>query len=157
MSVRIRPAETKDIPQISRVLIASITQLCAADHNNDAASLAAWTRNKSVPGVAAMLSNTEVLLRVAERDGTVVAVGAVNRSGEVTLNYVAPEARFAVISKALLAQLETELVTLGFDEGRLEATQTARRFYEKAGWLAEGPQATCRVVNGYPMRKRLVR
>ena len=55
----------------------------------------------------------------------------------------------------MLAGLEAELVALGFVEGRLEATATARRFYETAGWIADGPQATGRRVNGYPMRKNL--
>ncbi len=151
-----RPAQTGDIAQMSRVLIASITALCAADHHNDPVKLAAWTRNKSAEGVAAMLANPEMLTLVAEREGSVVAVGAVTRQGGVALNYVAPEARFTGISKALLVRLEAELVGLGFAEGHLEATATARRFYEKAGWVANGPQATGRHVNGFPMRKRLL-
>jgi GNAT superfamily N-acetyltransferase len=140
---------------MSRVLIASITELCAADHGNDPAKLAAWTRNKSVEGVAAMLANPEMLIFVAERGGSVLAVGAVTRSGEIALNYIDPAARFAGISKAMLSRLEAELVNLGFSEGRLEATATARRFYENAGWIADGPQARGRMVNGYPMRKTL--
>jgi GNAT superfamily N-acetyltransferase len=155
VSVLIRPAEARDIAQISRVLIASITALCVADHHNDPAKLAAWTRNKSVEGITAMLANRDLMMRVAERDGTVVGVGAVNRSGEVALNYVAPEARFAGISKALLVRLEADLVDRGFEQGRLEATETARRFYRNAGWVSDGPRATGRMVNGFPMRKPL--
>lgn len=140
---------------MSRVLTASITELCAADHQRDPAKLAAWTRNKNVEGVAAMLANPDMLVFVAERDGSVLAVGAVTRSGEIALNYVDPAARFLGISKAMLARLEAELGNLGFSEGRLEATATARRFYEHAGWIADGPQARGRMVNGYPMRKAL--
>jgi len=140
---------------MSRVLIASITELCAADHGNDPEKLAAWTRNKSVGGVAAMLANPDMVLLVAGRDGAVIAVGAVTRAGEIALNYVAPAARFSGVSKAMLVGLEAELVALGFVEGRLEATATARRFYETAGWIADGPQAQGRKVNGYPMRKNL--
>ncbi len=141
---------------MSLVLIASIIELCAADYDNDPEKLAAWTRNKSPEGIIAMLSNPDMVLLVAERDGSVLAVGAVNRAGEVALNYVAPEARFTGISRAMMARLEAELVALGFAEGRLEATATARRFYRDAGWSDDGPQATGRKVNGYPMRKRLV-
>ncbi|ODT80098.1 MAG: hypothetical protein ABS76_17495 [Pelagibacterium sp. SCN 64-44] len=151
----VRPARATDIAAMSRVLIASITGLCAADHDNDPDKLAAWTRNKSADGVAAMLANPDMVLLVAEREGVVIAVGAVTRAGEIALNYVAPEARFSGVSKALLARLEAELLALGFTEGRLEATATARRFYERAGWQADGPQAQGRKVNGYPMRKRL--
>ncbi len=151
----IRPAQAADVPAMSRVLVDSITQLCGADHHGDPEKLAAWTRNKSREGVAAMLGNAEMVVLVAERDAGIVAVGAVTTGGEIALNYVSPEARFTGASKAMLAALETELVALGFDEGRLEATATARRFYKRAGWSAEGPQVTGRKVNGFPMRKRL--
>jgi len=153
----LRPARPEDVPAMSRVLIASITDLCAADHENDPAKLAAWTRNKTVEGIGAMLANPDMRILVAERDGSVLAVGAVTRSGEIALNYIDPAARFQGISKAMLSGLEAALVALGFSEGRLEATITARRFYERAGWIADGPQARGRMVNGYPMRKTLRR
>lgn len=153
----LRPARADDVPAMSAVLIASITELCAADHHDDPQKLGAWTRNKSVEGVASMLANPDMVMLVAERDGAVLAVGAVTRGGEVALNYVAPSARFGGVSKALLAALEDSLAQLGFAEGRLEATATAFDFYQSAGWRADGPQAEGRQVNGYPMRKSLGR
>lgn len=155
MTISVRPAEPGDVPAMSRVLTASITELCAADHGNDPDALAAWTRNKSEAGVAAMLANPKLVLLVADRAGAVVAVGAVTTGGEVALNYVAPEARFCGVSKAMLARLEAELLALGFAQGRLEATATALPFYRDAGWQEDGPRATGRRVNGYPMRKQL--
>jgi len=155
MTIRVRRAGPADVPDMSRILTASIVELCVADHGEDPAAIAAWTRNKTPEGVAAMLANPDLLLFVAEHAGKIGAVGAVNRGGEVALNYVAPDMRFKGLSKALLARLEAELACLGIHEGRLEATATARRFYESAGWLADGPQATGRKVNGYPMRKVL--
>lgn len=155
MNIAVRRAEPDDIPAMSRVLTASIIELCAADHGNDPAAIAAWTRNKSPEGVAVMVGNPNLLMFVAEARGGIGAVGAVTRTGEIALNYVAPDMRFLGLSKALLARLETELQTLGFKEGRLEATVTAQRFYERAGWRLEGPQASGREVNGYPMKKAL--
>jgi GNAT superfamily N-acetyltransferase len=152
----IRPARPEDVSAISRVLIASITELCVADHHHDPVKLTAWTRNKSVEGVSALLANPDMIMFVAEHDIAIAAVGAVTREGGIALNYIAPEARFSGISKAMLMRLEAELVALGFTEGQLEATRTARRFYDGAGWIADGPQATGRKVNGYPMRKRLI-
>lgn len=151
----IRRAEAGDIAAMSRVLTASITELCADDHGNDAGALAAWTANKSEAGVAAMLANPATRLFVADSDGAVAAVGAVSDQGHITLNYIDPAARFRGISKALLARLEAELAAMGFAEGHLEATATARAFYRAAGWQENGPQATGRRVNGFPMRKVL--
>lgn len=155
MSILVRPAQPDDVPAMSRILTASIIELCAADHRDEPAAIAAWTRNKTPEGVATMLANPDLLMFVAELSGVIGAVGAINRSGEVALNYVGPDMRFLGLSKALLARLEAELLTLGFTEGRLEATMTARPLYERAGWQSDGPQATGRMVNGYPMKKRL--
>jgi GNAT superfamily N-acetyltransferase len=155
MSIVIRPARSADVPAMSGVLTASIVELCAADHSNDPAAIAAWTRNKTPEGVATMLANTNLLMFVTEVSGQIGAVGAVTRTGEIALNYVAPTMRFLGLSKALLSRLETELKSLGFAEARLEATATAQRFYERAGWRPDGPRATGRVVNGYPMKKLL--
>lgn len=141
---------------MSAVLTASIIELCAEDHGHDPAAIAAWTRNKSEAGVAAMLANSDLLVLLAERDAEVVAVGAVTRSsGEIALNYVAPSARFSGVSSALLGQLEQAIATMGHAEARLESTRTARAFYQSRGWQNDGPQASGRVVNGYPMRKAL--
>ncbi|MDB5528038.1 MAG: family N-acetyltransferase [Devosia sp.] len=141
---------------MSLVLTNSITELCAADHGGDPSAIAAWTRNKSEAGVAAMLANPGLHIYVAEREGVIVAVGAVTTDGHVALNYVDPAARFSGISSAMLTRLEAALLALGHSEGRLEATLTACGFYESRGWQAAGPQAGGRVVNGYPMRKQLV-
>ena len=155
MSVTVRRATEADIPAMSRVLIASITELCAADHGSDPVKLSAWLRNKTPGGVQEMLENPRGQLFVAELDGILGAVGAISNDGQITLNYVAPEMRFRGMSKTLLARLEAELQARGCAEGRLEATATAKLFYEKAGWSVDGPQAEDRAVNGYPMRKTL--
>lgn len=155
MSLVIRRAVSADVPAMSAVLTASIIELCAADHHGDPHALAAWTRNKGHDGVASMLANSDVQVFVAERAGAVMAVGAVTKDGTISLNYVAPAARFGGVSTALLAHLEAALIGLGHSEGVLESTVTARGFYESRGWHADGPQATGRVVNGYPMRKVL--
>ncbi|MDB5535637.1 MAG: family N-acetyltransferase [Devosia sp.] len=154
-NVTIRLATPADVPAMSAVLTSSITELCAADHGGDPRAIAAWTANKGLDGVAAMLANPGLQIYVAERDSVIVAVGAVITDGHVGLNYVTPVARFSGISTAMLARLEIALVALGHSEGRLEATLTARRFYESRGWQTDGPQAGGRVVNGYPMRKTL--
>lgn len=155
LSIIVRRALPEDVPAMSRVLTASITVLCALDHGDDPHAIAAWTGNKSIEGVSAMLANPKLQMFVAERDELVVAVGAVTLDGGVALNYVAPEARFSGVSSALLVELEKALVELGHGEGRLEGTKTALGFYQSRGWVLDGPQAQGRVVNGYPMRKQL--
>ena len=156
MSVLVRPARAADVPAMSRVLIASITELCGADHGGDPERLATWTANKTPDGVSAMLANPSLRLLVAELDGRVAAVGAVvPADGEVSLNYVDPAARFHGVSKALLAGLEAELRGHGVAEAQLTSTLTARSFYLAAGWSEDAAPVACMGGKGLRMRKWL--
>ena len=150
--ILVRNARLDDAPAMSAVLIASITQLCVADHRSDPAVLAAWLANKTPESVAKWFDNPESTLVVAEHDREIAAVGGFNRAREITLNYVSPSHRFMGVSSALLEALE---LGLGAGEARLSSTETARRFYEHRGWKAAGDTATHRGVSGHPMRKMI--
>jgi hypothetical protein len=150
--ISIRPAVPDDAPAMSAVLIASITELCIADHKNDPEALASWLANKTPEGVGQWFGNAEGRLLVAERAGEIVAVGAFGTDRMIRLNYVSPRHRFAGVSRAMLAAMEA---ALGPGEARLDSTQTARAFYLAAGWQESGPPEPYRFVPGYPMRKML--
>ena len=157
MSIVVRPATEADVPDMSRVLIASIVELCDADHGHAPARLATWTANKTPEGVSAMLANPQLTLFVAEWEGRVAAVGAiVPAHGEVSLNYVDPAARFRGVSKALLATLEAELRRHGVVEAQLTSTATARAFYQGTGWAEAAAPVACMGGEGHRMRKRLL-
>jgi GNAT superfamily N-acetyltransferase len=81
--------------------------------------------------------------------------GLASGQGRITLNYVAPAARFRGVSRAMLPRLEAELAARGCTEGLLTATATATRFYLAAGWRPAGPPRQGRWIFGQPMRKRL--
>ncbi len=149
--ITVRPAREADVPEMSRVLIASITHLCAADHGGSPERIAGWTANKSREGVARMLADPDHAMFVAEHDGVVAAVGLV-AGDRIGLNYVDPDHRLAGISKALLAHMEQQMRLAGITTAVLESTQTALGFYRGAGWL---PTGECVVSGCHPMRKRL--
>lgn len=155
MSPTIRPARPDDVEAMSRVLIASITQLCHADHGDDPATIADWTANKTTEGVAAMLARKGFFMLVAEADAQVVAVGATTGDGEIALNYVDPDWRFRGISKALLAQMEADLLSCGFTEARLKSTATAQEFYRACGWRNVEDPKRGRFIDSYSMSKVL--
>jgi GNAT superfamily N-acetyltransferase len=151
----VRPAVAADVPAMSAVLTASIRDLCTADHRGDPAIISSWTANKTPDAVRKMLANSDLRTFVAERDGSVAAVGAVTTAGEVALNYVAPASRFRGISRALLAFMEADMRAAGIADAKLTSTETAHRFYLAAGWGDSGPVETDGFVPGYPMRKHL--
>ena len=153
--VSVRPATRDDIPAMSRVLIASITELCHREHRNDPALIADWTANKTPAGLAKFFDNPEVALFVAERTGEIAAVGCIGHNGWIRLNYVAPGHRFTGVSKALLAAMEAALRQGGIADAHLHSTKTAHRFYQAAGWIDDGAPDLAGQMPSYPMRKRL--
>ncbi|MEH2608999.1 GNAT family N-acetyltransferase [Bradyrhizobium sp. AZCC 1693] len=96
------------------------------------------------------------LLLAIEGDA-VLGVGSVTDPGEITLNYVAPDARFRGVSRALLKALEARAVARGNTRCTLTSTETAHRFYQSAGYVDDGvPTGKFGTRAGYPMSKQLV-
>src|SRR5436190_10493851 len=111
--MNIRDATPDDAAVACAVLRASITELCVADHRNDPGILGRWLANKTPEIVAGWAADRDSALLVAVDGAAILGVGAVKDCGEITLNYVAPAARFRGISAALLAALETRAAQRG--------------------------------------------
>jgi GNAT superfamily N-acetyltransferase len=155
--MKIRDAVPADAAAVCHVLRRSIIELCVADHRNDPAILARWLANKTPEIVASWIVQPGSSMLLAEERAAIVAVGAVTDSGEITLNYVSPDARFRGVSHALLGALEARALERGNHRCTLISTETARRFYRDAGYTEDGPpQAKWGTAGGYPMSKRLI-
>jgi GNAT superfamily N-acetyltransferase len=155
--VEIRDATPEDADQACDVLRRSISQLCFVDHGNEPAILNAWLANKRPEIVAAWVSQPGNSLLLAVEGGAILAVGSVTDAGEITLNYVAPEARFRGVSRALLAALEARAFERGNTLCRLTSTETAHRFYRSAGYCDDGaPRGRFGTRSAYPMSKEIV-
>jgi N-acetylglutamate synthase-like GNAT family acetyltransferase len=129
----IRRAAAEDASEACAVLRRSIAELCHADHNGDADLLAKWLSNKTVENVRRWIAESHFF--VAEEDGAVLGCAAMTGAGKITLNYVAPEARFRGVSKALVGRLEAIAAELGLEQCSLESTQTALLFYRELGYV----------------------
>lgn len=154
--MEIRDATPDDAVAACDVLRRSISELCVADHGNDPAILAAWLRNKTPEIVAGWASQPENSLLVAVKSDAILAVGSVTDTGEITLNYVAPNARFRGVSRALLSALEARAVHRGNIRCTLTSTETAHRFYQSRGYVDDGPPAgKFGTSSSYPMSRRV--
>ena len=154
--MQIRDARIEDAAAACEVLRRSIIELCALDHHGDPTILQRWLANKTPENVAAWIAKSDGHVLVATGAGAILAVGAVTDDGEITLNYVSPDARFRGISRALLARLEEVAAALGNQTCRLTSTETAYRLYLSAGYLEQGPPiGKFGTSGGYPMAKRL--
>ena len=156
-TVAIRDATPDDVVAACRVLRESISRLCIADHHNDPAILNAWLANKTPDIVAAWAVQEANSLLLAVEGDAILAVGSVTDAGEITLNYVAPDARFRGVSRALLRALEARAVARGNTRCTLTSTETAHRFYQSARYVDDGaPTGTFGTRSGYPMSKQIV-
>ena len=154
--MRIRHAVSEDAPAACEVMRRSITQLCVADHRNDPAILERWLDNKT-PEIFRSWIRPDNSLLVAVEDDSILAVGCVTKIGQITLNYVSPDARFRGVSAALLGTLEARAVEQGNKRCTLNSTETARRFYLARGYSENGPaEGKFGMSSGYPMSKHLV-
>lgn len=151
----IRPAEMDDAPSASDVLRRSITGLCTVDHRDDPMILERWLANKTPETVRGWIAARGHTVLLAERDGSVAGVGGVTHAGEITLNYVAPGARFAGVSTAMLATLEKRLSRQGVRRSRLASTATAHVFYRNRGYVDVGLSVACGSMTEYRMTKQL--
>lgn len=154
--MKIRDAVPADALAACEVMRRSIVELCTADHHNDPAILKCWLANKTPERVASWIAQPAASMLVAVEEGVILAVGAVTDAGEITLNYVSPDARFRGVSRAMLRALEARAIERGNSRCTLFSSETARRFYREAGYIADGPPQGKFGSPSYPMSKRLV-
>jgi GNAT superfamily N-acetyltransferase len=153
--MEIRDAVIEDAVTACEVIRRSISELCFADHQGDAAVLAAWLSNKTPDAFGSWLALEGNSVLVALEHGVIVGVGAVTGAGEVALNYVSPDARFRGVSRAMLSALEGRAVKRGNVRCTLTSTETARRFYRANGYIEDGPPAAKIRTSGCRMSKVL--
>ncbi|MGV8833882.1 MAG: GNAT family N-acetyltransferase [Devosia sp.] len=147
----IRHACLDDAEAMSALRIASITKLCAPDHDNDPDVIADWIGNKDAQAFRGLMARDDTVLLVAERGGRVVGLGG-TAGARITLNYVDPDFRFQGVSTAMLEALERAVAAAGFASASLDSSATALPFYRARGWQEAGDGTKS---DGYPMRKRL--
>jgi GNAT superfamily N-acetyltransferase len=153
--MKVRDAVPEDASAACEVMRRSITELCGADHHDDPAILERWLSNKT-PEIFRSWIRSDNGLLVAVEENDILAVGCVTGAGEITLNYVSPDARLRGVSSALLKALEHRAMERGNERCRLTSTETARRFYLARGYSVDGPmEGKFGTTSSYPMSKRL--
>ena len=137
--MQIREASVEDAVEASQVVRRSIAELCHADHQNDPIVLVKWLSNNTSHNMRSWIADPDSYVVVATEGAAIIGVGAITSSGEITLNYMSPDARFRGVSKAILNQLEAKALELGNNACALTSTETAGRFYLSAGYGQFGP------------------
>jgi L-amino acid N-acyltransferase YncA len=150
----VRPATVADAPAIGRLTVRA-WQAAYRGHMPDdyLDGLRASDRAAHWEGALRREDLRGVIL-VAERAGEVIgfAVAGPSRdpegAGELYVINLDPDHWGTGAGRALLEAAQAELARLGFDEWVLwvlSGNARARRFYEIAGWVADGTQRTSEV------------
>ena len=151
----IRDALPEDAAAACQVMRRSIVELCVPDHRNDPEILQHLLSNKTPEIFKSWIRSDDVLLVAVDRAG-IVAVGCVTDAGEITLNYVSPDARFRGVSTAMLDALERRARERGNRRCKLNSTEAALRFYLARGYSQDGPgDGNFGTNSAYPMSKEL--
>jgi GNAT superfamily N-acetyltransferase len=154
--MEVRNAVPGDASAACEVMRRCIAELCVADHRNDSTILERWLSNKT-PEIFKSWIRPDNSLLVATEENRILGVGSITDAGEITLNYVSPDARFRGVSTTLLAALEVRAIERGHERCTLTSTETARRFYLARGYSADGAAAgNFGTTSGYPMSRWLV-
>jgi len=152
----VRRATASDVDASVALLIASITTLCAEDHSNDPETLAQWLRNKTGADFQRWLADPENFIVIAESRSVVCGVATLHSSGTIRLCYVLPGMQRHGAGRALIQCLEAEARARGLPELSLTSTGSARRFYERLGFVPAGAARGAHgVLKGYPYKKVL--
>ncbi len=154
IAMQIRDAVPEDATAACETMRRSIAELCILDHHHDPVVLGRWLANKTPDILKSWIKPGNSLLVAVENDA-VLAVGCVTDAGEITLNYVSPDARFRGVSSALLDALENRAKSRRNERCTLTSTETARRFYLARGYSDQGARdKKFGTSGGYPMSKR---
>ena len=153
-AITVRAARLQDAEAAARLLRASIRDLCTTDHPCDPAVLERWLANKTADQFRKWVEAPGWIV-TAERHGQLVGIGQAFPSGEITLNYVLPAARFSGVSKLVLRTLEEHICLAGCVRATLASTRTAKRFYLRAGYQAAGTPFDAGGKVAFPMTKEL--
>jgi putative acetyltransferase len=138
-SYRVRPAVPSDADAICAVHVASIRGLCAADYT--AEQIDGWAGAKHPDGYRrAMAAGERMFVAELQPGGAgnlVIGLAGVH-GNEVRAVYVHPDHVGRGVGGALLAALEEQALSDGFETLLLHSTLNARSFYLKHGYRDEG-------------------
>ena len=134
----VRPASEADAVAACDVLQRSIRELCVADHDHDEQVLFAWLANKTPENLREWISSPSSYAIVAVDCSTVRGFGLIQRDGEIRMCYLVPEVQYRGAGRLILRALEEQAARWGLTRVFLTSSITARRFYERNGYLQSG-------------------
>src|SRR4051812_48566278 len=131
--VRIRPFRPADAPALAQLFHAAVHEI--ASHHYSPAQIAAWA--PSVPDPSRFLArgtDGRTLLVAEAADGSPLAYGDVEQDGHIDHLFCRPDAAGTGVTAILYEALEAAARAQGVTRLYVEASEPARRFFERRGF-----------------------
>jgi hypothetical protein len=153
---KVREAIPTDSSPVCSVLRRSITEVCAPDYN-DQSIIDEWLSNKTEANIMKWIQspNTYSVVCVGSNND-IVGFGLTTLKGEILLIYLVPEALYQGNGRLMLKQMENRIINEGINEIRTTSSVTAKAFYERNGFIEDGPPKLVGNIEGdFPLIKIL--
>lgn len=133
--MHLRQFEAGDLPAVQELFAGSIRTVCRGDYTP--AELEAWA-NRAGRITAERLLDCYTL--VAEEEGRLLGFGNLEPGGHLDCLYTAADSQRRGVAAALCDALEAEARRQGEELLRVEASRTARGFFERRGYQVAAAQ-----------------
>ena len=155
--MEIRPVRDGDAPALAALFFASVRQI--AGRHYTAEQVAAWAPNvPAADGFIRRAGDGRTLLVAIGDDGQPIAYGDLEPDGHIDHIFCVPEAAGRGVGRQIYEALERAARSAGIGTLVVEASEPARRFFEKQGFTLIGRndfQLNGVAIHNYTMRKAL--
>lgn len=153
---KVRVAKNNDSTQVCNVLRRSILEVCAPVYNNKSV-IDEWLQNKTEDNISQWIQSESTYSVVCtDENNTIVGFGLTTLTGKILLIYLVPEALYKGNGKMMLEQMEKRLFKEGVDEIHTVSSIMAKAFYERNGFIQDGPPQLVGEIEGdFPLVKKL--
>jgi putative acetyltransferase len=157
--MRVRPFQPEDAPALAALFHAAVHGI--ASHHYTDAQVNAWA--PEVPDPARLLARAadgRTLLVAVDAVGAPLAYGDLKADGHIDHLFCRPDAAGTGVTAALYAAIEAEARARGIARLHVEASEPARRFLLKQGFVLverRDFELTGVAIHNFAMEKRLPR
>ncbi len=135
-AIAVRPYRAGDEQAIASVFFTSVREAARRDYSP--AQVQAWAQEPPDPArFAAQATDGRLFLVAVTADDQVVGYGDLEADGHIDHLYCAPAAVGAGIGSLLYEALESHAVEHGYPRLFVEASEAARRLFERHGFVVE--------------------
>ena len=133
--MHIRPFETSDADALASLHHASVHQAGRRDYTSE--QVDAWSPSRPEPDKYVQQARNRTFLVAVDDDGAVLGYGDLETDGHIDHLYCRPDRTGQGIGSAIYAQLESAAKAAGIAKLFVEASEGARRLFERHGFVLD--------------------